>query len=81
MNNYYTTNANVTKKMVANAELATITEDYKVGLDNHPVNAIKFNENGWFEFQETAHVIDYEKGVAYNCFFSKVTNKLYKVAC
>lgn len=79
MNNYYTTNANVTEEMVANAELATVTEDYKVGLDNRPVNAIKFNENGWFEFQATAHVIINE--VAYNCYYSKFTNKLYKVAC
>lgn len=81
MNNYYTTNANVTEEMVANTELATFNTNHKIGMDNRPINQVYFNDIGWFEFQETAHVVDYEKGVAYDCFLSKTTNKLYKVAC
>lgn len=78
---FFTTNANVTEKMVANAELATLNKNYKVGMDGRPINQVFLNNIGWFEFQETAHIVDYEEGVAYNCFFSTDTNKLYKVAC
>ena len=78
---YYTTNTEITQEMVANAELATISKNHKIGMDGRPINQIYFNEIGWFEFQTTAHVVDYEEGVAYDCFFSTDTNKLYKVAC
>lgn len=77
--NFYTTNTLVTEEMVANAELATISKNYKIGMDNRPINQINFEKSGWFEFQATAYVI-YRK-IAYNCYFSTVTNKLYKVAC
>lgn len=79
--NFYTTNVNITKEMVANAELATLNKNYKVGMDSRPINQVFLNNIGWFEFQETAYVVDYEEGVAYDCFFSTDTNKLYKVAC
>ena len=75
---FYTKNMEVTPEVVANATEMTVAKDYKIGMEGRPINQIKFNEIGWFEFQATAYaVLNNQEYILYK---SNYNGQIIKVA-
>ena len=75
---FYTNNMKITPEVVNKATEMTVAKDYRIGMENRPINQIKFNEIGWFEFQSTAYAV--LNNQEYFLYCSTYTGQIYKVA-
>ena len=74
---FYTSNPKITSEVINKATEMTVAKDYRVGMEGRPINQIKLNEIGWFEFQQASYVVINNK--SYWVYRSTYTGQAIKV--